>query len=163
MRFSFTGPAGSTPLNLTEQQTSKNLSYSFDEQTPPATKWSGPNWSANLGSKADSYLSMERPTQVALPPQAHAGHQEEGQQGLVGVCGSLRSTRGGERPRLQQPLQTGHVLRRRRPPVALLVNARSTAPPWRQVSRTGEGPPGEQEDRAGGGVSRLRSRASAQT
>lgn len=40
--------------------------------------------------------------------------------------------------------------------MALLVNARTAAAaPGKQVSRTGEGSPREEEDRAGNGVSQL--------
>lgn len=60
----------------------------------------------------------------------------------------------GEGPGFQQPLQARHVLRGRRPPVALLVNAgaAAAAAPRQQVGRTGEGPPREEEDGAGDAV-----------
>ncbi|TNN37141.1 hypothetical protein EYF80_052685 [Liparis tanakae] len=96
---------------------------------------------------------------------AHAGPREERQQGLVGVERPLRSSGGGgslgelgQGPGLQQPLQARHVLGGRRPPVALLVNARTAAAaaaPRQQVSGTGEDAPREEEDGAGGGVARL--------
>lgn len=109
-----------------------------------------------------TYLSMERPPEVALPPEAHAGSREEGKERLVGVERSLGpGGRGGaeaggklgEGPGLQQPLQARHVLGGRCPPVALLVNAgAAAAAPGQQVSGTGEGPPREEEDGAGDGV-----------
>lgn len=69
---------------------------------------------------------MQRPPVVTLPPQAHAGPHEEGQQGLVGVRLGL----GGdlaEGAGLQQSLQPGDVFGGRRPAVALAVNARNAA------------------------------------
>ncbi len=117
-----------------------------------------------------TYLCMESPSEVALPPQAHARPHEEGQQGLIGVKWSLRSRGGSEAlgklsqgPSFQQPLQAGHVLRGRRPPVALLVNARAAAAPGKQVSRTGEGASREEEDWAGDGVSQLVARCGRKT
>lgn len=96
---------------------------------------------------------MERPPEVAFPPQTHAGSHEEGQERLVGVKWSLRS-RGrsqtlwklSQGPSFQQPLQARYVLRGRRPPVAFFVNARTAAAPWKQVGGTGEGAPREEED-----------------
>lgn len=61
-------------------------------------------------------------------------------------------------PGLQQPLQAGHVLRGRRPPVALLVDARTAGAPGEQVDGAGEGASREEEDGAGDGVGRLQGR-----
>lgn len=102
-----------------------------------------------------TYLSMQRPPQVALPPQAHAGSHEEGNQSFVRVklpltAGSQGKTMWSlcEVPGLEQPLQAGHALGRRYPPVALLGNSRAAAAaaPGQQVGRTGEGTMREQED-----------------
>lgn len=106
-----------------------------------------------------SYLSMQRPPVVTLPPKAHAGPHEEGQQGLVGVRLGL----GGdlaEGAGLQQSLQPGDVFGGRRPAVALAVNARNAAAcaapaPREQVGGTWEDAPGEEEHGAGGAVTRL--------
>lgn len=70
----------------------------------------------------------------------------------------------GQVPGLEQPLQAGDVLGRRRPPVALLVNARAAAAataaaaPGQQVGGTGEGAVGEEEDGAGDAVQQLQGR-----
>lgn len=108
---------------------------------------------------------MQRPPQVALPPQAHAGTHQEGQQRLVRIQGSLGAGGGGrvlgqlsQGPRLQQPLQARHVLTGQRPPVALSVGARAAAAPGRQVGGAGEGAAGEQEHGAGAGVGQLEGR-----
>lgn len=105
---------------------------------------------------------MERPPEVALPPETHAGSRQEGEERLVRVVSSLRPGGGGgaeaggklgEGPGFQQPLQARHVLGGRCPPVALLVNAgAAAAPPGQQVGRTGERPPREEEDGAEDGV-----------
>lgn len=81
----------------------------------------------------------------------------------MGINGPLTSKAGGGRalgdvgqgPGLQQPLQAGHALGGRRPPVALLVNARSATPPRREVGRTGEAASRQQEDGSRDGVSQL--------
>lgn len=109
-----------------------------------------------------THLSVQRPPEVALPPEAHAGSREEREQRLVGVLGSCGpggkgSEAGGklgEGQGFQQPLQARHVLRGRCPPVALLVNGRASAAatPRQQVGRTGEGPPREEKDGAGDAV-----------
>lgn len=100
---------------------------------------------------------MERPPQVALLPQPHAGPNEEGQQWLVGVQRPLRTEVSSQTLRnlgdgqcLQQSLQTRHILRGRRPPVALPVNARAAAAaPGQEVGRAGKDAPGQEKDRAG--------------